>query len=95
MTDASLAKIVAAVREYNAAENSMRRAQAELVEAIPPGLTVLQKHPDNERYFWSYEKSASGMVIESAGGIEMYAGNERVIIEAPARRAEFLPRLES
>ena len=94
-----LSKITAAVREYNAASNSMMRAHAELMSLIPPGVTVLHHTPgDPTPYYWSYESGKcvgrDGLhLFEGAGDREKY-DRECVIIEAPARREEFLPRLE-
>lgn len=86
--------ITRAVREYNAAENSLRRAHERLRAAIPEGLTVLHKLLGDTSvpvYYWTY-RSGKGEIYEGASRDE-YDG-QAIIIEAPARRAEFLPPLE-
>ena len=84
-------KIIQAVREYNAAENSLRRAHAELSAAIPAGLTVMHKKP-GDPYFWTYIGQGNTF-SESVGGKDDCRDAECVVIEAPGRREEFLPRL--
>ena len=50
------AAITKAVREYNAAENSLRRAVDELRAIIPAGVIVLHKRPGAENAaHWTYE----------------------------------------
>jgi hypothetical protein len=89
-----LGDLVKAVREYNAAANSMRRAHEALMLLIPPGVTLLHHLPnDPSPYFWSYENTKSGLG-QSAGDDETYRDRKCLIVEAPARREEFLPRLK-
>ena len=89
-----------AVREMNAAWNSYARAKEELMALIPAGVTVLHHLPDDPSpLYWSYEGGRSysdgGLsIIESAGDHDKYMDRKCVIIEAPGRSKEFLPRLE-
>lgn len=96
MIDIGAEQIRHAVREYNAAANSYMRANEELQKAIPLGFVVLHKaegDTDEHPVYWSYE-GREDVISESAGRKDKYDGYRVIIIEAPARRAEFLPRLE-
>lgn len=98
MTEEQQAAIVAAIREYNAAENSMRRAHAELMAALPPGVEVLHRTPsktdDDKTVYWTYERPANRESIYT-GAIRNERGKKAVIVVAPGPREEFLPRLEA
>ena len=96
----NLEKIKEAVREYNAASNSLRRAIKELAALIPEGDVVLHKRPGEEtKLYWSYtgyaEPGAGDTFMDGFSTIEGSSALRRncVIIEAPGKEEEFLPRL--
>ncbi len=96
-TDADFDKaaFVRALREYHAAENSYRRAHAELTAAFKEGLVVLHKCPGEKTdLYWSYwppTKNTGWSTGVNKGSDDL--GIQTVIIEAPKPREEFLPRL--
>ena len=93
-------RIAAALREWNAAQNSWVRANAELQEVIPHGVMVLHCLPGEagkkDVVFWTHQKCEGRNSIFSGAGRQEQAvseGMHGVVIEAPAPRDEYLPRL--
>jgi hypothetical protein len=87
------AAVLAAVREYNAAYNSYRRALTELNAALPAGkLVLLHRAGDPRPLYWSYEKGDGSIITGVEAGRQ---GQEALIVEGPGPAEEYLPRLEA
>lgn len=95
------AAVTRAIREYNAAQNSLGRAYDRLMAAIPQGLIVLHKstvpNPKHDGYYWCYQVATvvgreEPSLIWGSGRASDF-GTPAVIIEAPPPKAEFLPEL--
>lgn len=91
MTQPDLARISAALREVNAAQNSYSRALAEFRAVIPEGLLVLHKVPDREMY-WVWSRNADDGLWNGCGTRDSFP-EPGIIVEAPPPASEFLPRL--
>jgi hypothetical protein len=94
------AAVTQALREYHAAENSYRRAFAELVALLPPGLVLLHREPGQPdgpgTIYWSYwrEMGSNSLSFTSQRGEgDVDEGCRVMIVEAPRPRVEYLPRL--
>jgi hypothetical protein len=95
--------ITRAVREYNAAQNSLRRAYRELLDTLPTGVRVLHRCPPfpdepavQDTTFWLYERHSDRTEWLGEGTLSAHAlvvGENIVIITAPSPREEYLPRL--
>lgn len=91
-------KLTLALREYNAAGNSLRRAHEELSRALPEGMILLHRKVGEVdgpgTLYWSWEGSSSGTLLNGVKGYGENEGRNVVIVEAPAPREEMLPRLK-
>ena len=85
-------RITLALREYNAAQNSLSRAHSELTEALPEGVIILHCLPgetDSCKVFWTYVKTNRGTIASCAEA----RGTNGIVVEAPAPGVEYLPHL--
>lgn len=95
LDDAARLRLTRALREWYASRNSHMRAEQELREAIPPGVAVLHCLPGEAgkpgTVYWTFWRDTRGEV--SWGVTRQGEETRAVIVEAPAPREEFLPRL--